>query len=84
MDSNLHSSILVLKSDMERNTLQASEQNEEMIHSMKEVTLKLLKNFYETNKQRKPQRIIFYRDGVSEGQFLQASYITNTEQLSNL
>ena len=57
-----------------------------MIHSMKEVTLKLLKNFYESNKQRKPQRIIFYRDGVSEGQFIQVSHITNiyTEHWSNL
>jgi len=52
---------------------QDSGQNEEMIHSMEEVTEKLIRGFLAQgwNKGRfKPQRIIFYRDGVSEGQFL--------------
>uniref|UniRef100_A0A0E0HXM8 Uncharacterized protein n=1 Tax=Oryza nivara TaxID=4536 RepID=A0A0E0HXM8_ORYNI len=30
----------------------------------------LLMSFYSKNAKRKPQRIIFYRDGVSDGQFL--------------
>ena len=35
---------------------------ESMVHS-------LLLKFYQENKTRKPEKIIFYRDGVSEGQF---------------
>ena len=37
---------------------------------MKEVTKKLLIKFHAANKGRKPEKIIMYRDGVSEGQFL--------------
>jgi len=48
---------------------QNSAQNEEMIHSMEEISMKLLKEFYKRTKC-KPSRLIFYRDGVSEGQFL--------------
>ena len=39
------------------------EQLAEMIKGM------LLKFYLKYNKQCKPERIIFYRDGVSEGQF---------------
>merc|ERR1719244_2601340 len=49
--------------------LQSTQQNEEVITRMEEVTTKLLKEFLRRNN-RKPERIIFFRDGVSEGQFL--------------
>ena len=50
-----------------------------MIYDMEEITVKLIRAFLEQgwNKGRyKPKRIIFYRDGVSEGQFLT---VLNTE-----
>ena len=50
--------------------IQEGGQNEEVIHDMKEVTKKLLIKFHAANKGRKPEKIIMYRDGVSEGQFL--------------
>lgn len=40
----------------------------EMIKELKEMTKNLLRGFYTATK-RKPQRIIMYRDGVSESQF---------------
>jgi hypothetical protein len=33
------------------------------------MTTQLLRNFYQRNKNNLPKRIMFYRDGVSEGQF---------------
>ena len=50
--------------------IQEGGQNEEVIHDMKNVTKNLLLKFHEANKGRKPEKIIMYRDGVSEGQFL--------------
>ena len=50
--------------------VQDSGQNEEVIQDMKEVTKVLLKRFAEETKGRKPERIVMFRDGVSEGQFL--------------
>ena len=50
--------------------IQDGGQNEEVINDMKEVTKKLLIKFHAANKGRKPEKIIMYRDGVSEGQFL--------------
>jgi eukaryotic translation initiation factor 2C len=41
---------------------------EEMIVTLREISKKLLIAFYQATKC-KPQRILFYRDGVSEGQF---------------
>ena len=38
---------------------------------LKSSVKKLLKLFYNSNRQKKPHRIIFMRDGVSEGQFPQ-------------
>jgi len=32
----------------------------------------LLVEFYKNNGKRKPERLLFYRDGVSEGQFAEA------------
>jgi len=50
--------------------IQSGNQNEEMIHDMKQVTKNLLIKFHAANKGRKPEKIIMFRDGVSEGQFL--------------
>ena len=41
----------------------------EQILDMENVFEKLLRRFYKENRGLKPERIIFYRDGVSEGQF---------------
>ena len=46
------------------------DKNEEVIQDMKNITVVLLKKFYERNNGRKPERLIMFRDGVSEGQFL--------------
>ena len=50
--------------------MQDGAQNEEVIHDMKNVTKKLLMKFHDENKGRKPEKIVMYRDGASEGQFL--------------
>lgn len=42
----------------------------EIIQDLKEMIKNLLRAFYRSTRQ-KPQRIIFYRDGVSESQFLE-------------
>jgi len=47
----------------------ANAQTEEIITDMKEITRKLLMEFYKRTKH-KPAKIIMFRDGVSEGQFL--------------
>lgn len=41
----------------------------EQIEALQEMMVQQLKQFYRVNRGRKPQRIVFYRDGVSEGQF---------------
>ena len=46
------------------------DKNEEVIQDMKNITVALLRKFYERNNGRKPERLIMFRDGVSEGQFL--------------
>ncbi|KAK3860034.1 hypothetical protein Pcinc_033884 [Petrolisthes cinctipes] len=43
---------------------------QEMIQDLKDMTKNLLKAFYRTTR-RKPERIVMYRDGVSESQFLE-------------
>lgn len=47
----------------------------EIIEDLKTMTEKLLITFYKHTGKRKPQRIIMYRDGVSEGQFSQVQQI---------
>uniref|UniRef100_A0A0P4WKQ8 Uncharacterized protein n=1 Tax=Scylla olivacea TaxID=85551 RepID=A0A0P4WKQ8_SCYOL len=42
----------------------------EMIQELKEMTINLLKAFYRKTR-RKPERIVMFRDGVSESQFLE-------------
>ncbi|XP_068243628.1 protein argonaute-3-like [Palaemon carinicauda] len=44
---------------------------QEMIENMKEMTKSLLKSFHYATGGYKPERIIMYRDGVSESQFLE-------------
>lgn len=41
----------------------------EIIQDLTSMVLDLLKAFYRNTKGKKPEKIIFYRDGVSEGQF---------------
>ncbi|XP_022250179.1 protein argonaute-4-like isoform X2 [Limulus polyphemus] len=43
----------------------------EIIQNIKDMCKELLKAFYRNTKGKKPEKIIFYRDGVSEGQFSQ-------------
>ena len=47
---------------------------QEIIEDLKKMTKQHLIDFYRTNHSVKPTRIIFYRDGVSEGQFDQVRY----------
>ena len=49
--------------------VQDADQNEEMILDMKKITTSLLKKFYKESQQ-KPESLIMFRDGVSEGQFV--------------
>jgi eukaryotic translation initiation factor 2C len=44
-------------------------QVEEIITDLKNIAKDLLLEFYRTTKGKRPERIFFYRDGVSEGQF---------------
>lgn len=44
---------------------------EEIVVNLAHATKELLMDFYKYNQGRKPEAIIFYRDGVSEGQFKQ-------------
>jgi len=46
------------------------ESNEEVIQDLKSTIKNLLVKFYTNNSGRKPGRLIMYRDGCSEGQFL--------------
>ena len=48
--------------------VQDSGQNEEFIQDLKNVVNKLLKQFNKITK-KKPQALVMFRDGVSEGQF---------------
>ena len=42
---------------------------QEIITDIKEMVKEMMKAFYLANRKVKPERILFYRDGVSEGQF---------------
>ena len=43
--------------------------NTSAVQNLKACVIKLLKAFYEETDGRKPKRIIFYRDGISDSQF---------------
>ena len=49
--------------------VKVQESRREMIDGMKVMFMNLLKEFRSINKDRAPERILYYRDGVSEGQF---------------
>ena len=49
--------------------LQDADQSVEEIIKLREMMSSLLLKFFQRNNGRKPLKIIFYRDGVSEGQF---------------
>ena len=49
-------------------TIRIQTGRQEVINELADMVKELLKTFYQTCK-RKPERILFYRDGVSEGQF---------------
>ena len=42
---------------------------QEVIGSLKDVVQDMLKEFYRRNNARKPEAIIYYRDGVADSQF---------------
>ena len=48
---------------------------QEIITDMKEMVKGMMKAFYQTNHGVKPEHILFYRDGVSEGQFQTVSVV---------
>ena len=47
----------------------AQKHRQEVIAQLKDMVVELLFDFYKENEGCKPSKIIFYRDGVSEGQF---------------
>ncbi len=51
-------------------TVRVQQHRQEIIHDLSTMVKELLVHFYRTTRF-KPARIIFYRDGVSEGQFAQ-------------
>ncbi|XP_049274037.1 protein argonaute-1 isoform X2 [Rhipicephalus sanguineus] len=60
--SKFHSSIRI--------QMEQDKGNVDIIRELKEMVKELLRAFYRATRQ-KPQRIVFYRDGVSESQFLE-------------
>ncbi len=51
-------------------TVRVQQHRQEIIHDLSSMVKELLVLFYKSTRF-KPARIIFYRDGVSEGQFAQ-------------
>lgn len=52
---------------------------QEIITDIKEMVIGKMKEFYRRNHGVKPERILFYRDGVSEGQFQSVSVGSNSK-----
>lgn len=48
--------------------VRVQKKGEEIISELESMAVGLIKKFFKKTK-RKPERIIFYRDGVSEGQY---------------
>lgn len=73
--AKLFSTSFKVVASMDRNAccyhadISVQKHRQEIIAEMKEMVKGLLREFYHTNNRRKPERIVFYRDGVSEGQF---------------
>lgn len=49
---------------------------QEIIVDLKGMVKDLLREFYTVTRGMKPERIVFYRDGVSEGQFREVYYVS--------
>jgi hypothetical protein len=49
---------------------------QEIIVDLKNMVKDLLLEFHAQNRGMKPERILFYRDGVSEGQFREVYYVS--------
>jgi Piwi domain len=60
--------------------VRAQEHRKEVIQDLQGAVIELLKIFYQTSGQN-PTRIVFLRDGVSEGQFRQASHSSSLLQV---
>ena len=59
--------------------------NEEVITDMKNVTINLLRKFFQANSGRKPEKLVMFRDGVSEGQVsTELLTVPNTEKKNSL
>ncbi|XP_059051135.1 protein argonaute-2 isoform X4 [Achroia grisella] len=52
-------------------TVRVQQHRQEIVHEMSSMVQELLIMFYKSTGGFKPHRIIMYRDGISEGQFLQ-------------
>ncbi|XP_065580424.1 protein argonaute-2-like isoform X1 [Artemia franciscana] len=52
-----------------RGEIRAQDPGREIIDEMEEIVVKLLLRYRESNPHTEPSRLIFFRDGVSEGQF---------------
>ncbi|CAE7221258.1 unnamed protein product, partial [Rhizoctonia solani] len=70
-----HPSISAIVGSMDRNSCQyaaysnVQPSREERILNLKETTKSLIKDFAKQNNNTPPQHILFFRDGLSEGQF---------------
>jgi eukaryotic translation initiation factor 2C len=54
--------------------VRAQEHRKEVIQDLQGAVIELLQIFYQTTGGQKPTRIVFLRDGVSEGQFRQVTH----------
>ena len=62
-------------------TVRVQQHRQEVIQELSSMVRELLLMFYKSTGGYKPHRIILYRDGVSEGQFLQVNiYICSFKQ----
>lgn len=57
------------KKVQESTSLKKKSKTQEIITDLRDMVLDLLEKFYTVNNKALPTKIIFYRDGVSEGQY---------------
>ena len=63
------------KKVQETTSLKKRSKTQEIITDLRDMVLTLLEKFYKVNEGTPPEMIIFYRDGVSEGQYKEVSHI---------